>query len=132
MNLIIILLIIFAITSAHVIRYDHNLEFVMFEVNELTSTKENNLVVKIYSIESMEQKFNKLVEDYKRKQQQIFENNKEFSKNLTETFQTDFNQKNENFSRNLDKIRLIFSYKNQLINMKSTATKKFMLGNSNT
>lgn len=95
-NIILITLVSAMLASAHVIKYEHNLEFVKYEVDEAKSKEEDHLSVKFYTIGAMESKFNKLVNELTKQQQELFKASKISSEKSLKKFNEDNQKFNEN------------------------------------
>jgi len=115
-NIILITLLSVMLASAHVIKYEHNLEFVKYEVDEANSKEEDHLSVKIYTIGAMESKFNKLVNELMKQQQELFEK----SKISSEKSLKKFNEDNQKISENsMEVIKWIKESLNEFENTKN-------------
>lgn len=129
-NTILIVLSSVLFSSARVIKYEHNLEFIKYEVDEVNSNEEDHLTVNIYTIGAMESKFNKLSEDFTKQQQELFENHKIISEESFKQFNEDTQEIHENLMKicksveeNLNKFE---SFKTQMKGKRENLTEEYM------
>ncbi|KAL7022989.1 hypothetical protein ACKWTF_012451 [Chironomus riparius] len=121
----------YMLTSARVIKYEHNLEFVKYEVDQANRQEEDHLNVQIYTIGAMESKFNKLADELTKHQQHILNKSRIGSEKLLEKLNEDTQKINENFieiiklvKENLNDFK---SAKNETESKKLNITKDFMM-----
>ncbi|CAG9807651.1 unnamed protein product [Chironomus riparius] len=128
---IFVVLLSYMLTSARVIKYEHNLEFVKYEVDQANSQEEDHLNVQIYTIGAMESKFNKLADELTKQQQHILNKSRIGSEKLLEKLNEDTQKINENFieiiilvKENLNDFK---NAKNETESKKLNITKDFMM-----
>lgn len=119
------------LASSGVIKYEHNLEFIKYEVNDKgESNEEDHLTVKIYTIEAMETKFNKLAEELSKQQQNVFDDHKVISEKALKQFHDVMQEIDENLIQinksaklNLEKFE---SFKKEITAKKENLTEEYM------